>query len=303
MSAPPPDDAQSSASHPWVYSATKANGKISFHVEVTDLQTTVGAIEITGVATQVNGAFAPIFGVTDVPAAPNGDPADADQKGRYFVDVAATPTPQHPFTPAEDVSIFTRASKVWVTVLGPGSDDGAAAVQGATVKPGPTWGKHRADSHMVAPDGAAPVGSTLSNEAPTPSHPWVYSATNTNGTITFHVEVTDFQTTVGPIEITGVATQVNGAYAPIFGVTDVPAAPNGDPADADQAGRYFVDVTATPTTEHPFTPTEDITVFTRASKVWVTVLGPGSDDGTAVARGTTDKPGPTWGKHRAAAHP
>jgi len=288
MSSPPRDDPQSK-SHPWVYSATATNGKIKFRVEVTDLQSTAGAVEVTGVATQVNGAFAPIFGVKNVPGRANGDPKDPDQARRFFVDVDATPTPEHPFTPGEDVTVFTRASKVWVTVLGPGSDS-----------PGPTWGKHRADSHMIAPGDSAPVGVTLPIEEDSTSHPWVYSATIANGTITFHVEVTDFKTSVGAVEITGLATQSNGAYVPIFGVKDVPSVPNGDPQDADQANLYFVDVNATPNLEHPFIPTEDITVFTRVSKVWVTVLGPGSGSTAQLEGGT--QAGPTWGKHKADSH-
>jgi hypothetical protein len=142
--------------HPWVYSATITDGKISFHVEVSDLHTTVGAIEISGIATQVNGAFAPIYHITDIPSEPNGDASDADQAGRYFVDVAADPTPDHPFAADEDVTIFVRVSKVWVTVLGPGSDDLSPHVPGS-----PMWAQHLADSHVIAPGGA--VSSTLTS--------------------------------------------------------------------------------------------------------------------------------------------
>ena len=46
-------------------------------------------------------------------------------------------------------------------------------------------------------------------------HPWVYSVTKTDGKITFQVEVTDFKPTAGDIEISGQATQVNGALARI----------------------------------------------------------------------------------------
>lgn len=157
-SAPTPADCLqllANASHPWVYSATVTPGGITFSVEVTDIHTTAGAIEITGTATQVNGAFAPIYYITDVPDGPNGDKNDDDQKCRYFVNVPAIPTPGHVFDPNEDLTVFIRVSKVWVTVIGSGIDGPA--------KPNipiPTWGIHKADSHIVAPDGA-PKGATL----------------------------------------------------------------------------------------------------------------------------------------------
>jgi hypothetical protein len=148
--------------HPWVYSATITGNKISCHVEVTDLQTTVGAIEISGIATQVNGAFAPIYRIIDIPSGPNGDPNDSDQAGRYFVDVEADPTADQPFTAHEDITVFVRVSKVWVTVLGPGSDDDPqkSNVVDPTKPAGPTWGKRRADSHVGAPEGEPPVSVT-----------------------------------------------------------------------------------------------------------------------------------------------
>jgi hypothetical protein len=154
--------------HPWVYSATITGSKISCHVEVSDLSATVGAIEISGIATQVNGAFAPIYRIIDIPKGPNGDPDDPDQENGYFVDVVADPTADHPFRDDEDVTVFVRVSKVWVTVLGPGSDDDRQKSNeiGQPKPPGPTWGKHRADSHVSAPEGEPPV-SVLSAPPPT----------------------------------------------------------------------------------------------------------------------------------------
>lgn len=156
--------------HPWVYSATIADGKITFRVEVTDLQTTVGAIEISGIATQVNGAFAPIYRIINIPAGPNGDLKDPDQADKYFVNVDAYPTADHPFTANEDVTVFVRVSKVWVTVLGPGSDDEGSqrprsktTSSGTEPTPGPTWGKHRADSHVSDPEGEPPVSVTATS--------------------------------------------------------------------------------------------------------------------------------------------
>jgi hypothetical protein len=150
-------------SHPWVYSATIMNGTISFRVEVTDLRATKKAIEISGMATQDNGAFAPIYRIIDMPTAPNGDPDDDDEKDRYFLNVEATPTADHPFSNEENVTVFVRVSKVWVTVLGPGSDDAPGKTSEVVKpKPAPTWGIHVADSHVSAPEDGPPVSVTLS---------------------------------------------------------------------------------------------------------------------------------------------
>jgi hypothetical protein len=148
--------------HPWVYSATMSNDTVTFRVEVTDLRATTGAIEISGIATQVNGAFAPIYRIINMPGAPNGDPNDDDQADRYFLDVEATPTAGQPFKADKDVTVFVRVSKVWVTVLGSGPEK--SNVVGA----GPTWGKRRADSQVSAPEGEAPVSVTLTPPPPPP---------------------------------------------------------------------------------------------------------------------------------------
>jgi hypothetical protein len=141
-------------SHPWVYSATKTDGKISLRVEVTDLRTTQGFIEITGQATQVNGAFAPISCIKNITEAFEGDPKDDDQKGRLFMDVEATPTSDHDFMDNEDVTVFVRVSKVWVTVVGPGTEDPVGPiVSGEEPNDPPTWGKPKADAHISAQEG------------------------------------------------------------------------------------------------------------------------------------------------------
>ena len=123
------------------------------------------------------------------------------------------------------------------------------------------------------------------------SHPWVGKATfNENGTITFSVEVTDLIKTQGAIEITGAASQDNGAFAPISSVKNISEAYDDAP---DYPGCNFVDVDATPTGDHPFAVNLEITVFVRVSKVWVTVLGLGTgavrDAGAAAAAGQTWK--------------
>jgi hypothetical protein len=137
--------------HPWVYSAKITGDKITFSVEVTDLQTTKGAIEITGQAMQVNGAFAPIYAITDVPDAPNGDPGDPNEANRYFVDVEAQPNSSQPFVKEQDVTVFVRVSKVWVTVLGPGTDDRPDGPSTRTTSAGPMWGIHKGDAGISKP--------------------------------------------------------------------------------------------------------------------------------------------------------
>ena len=133
--------------YPWVYSATIANGEITALVDVTDLYPTQKAAEITGAATQVNGAFAPIYCIVDVTKATSGNPKDPDQAGKYFVPVAATPVDGHAFDPDQDFTVFVRVSIVWVTVLGPGTD----GVSEPEKEPGSyTWGRHKADSHISA---------------------------------------------------------------------------------------------------------------------------------------------------------
>jgi hypothetical protein len=129
--------------HPWVYGATIIpDGKIRFSVEVTGLQTTEGAIEITGAATQVNGAFAPISYITDIAAAYKGDPNDPEQEDRYFVDVEAVPTSGQTFDRTLDVTVFVRVSKVWVTVLG--------SVPQPATGPGVTAWKYKYDAQISA---------------------------------------------------------------------------------------------------------------------------------------------------------
>jgi hypothetical protein len=134
--------------HPWVYSAKITDGKITFRVEVTDFKPTAGVIEVSGQATQVGGAFAPIYAISEVPAKPNGDENEEEERGRSFVDVEADPTPEHPFTGDQDVTVFVRVSKVWVTVLGEGTDDPKPTPR---VNGGPTWGKHKTDAHISKP--------------------------------------------------------------------------------------------------------------------------------------------------------
>ena len=150
MSSPPP----SILSHPWVYSVTKTDGKITFRVEVTDFKPTAGVVEISGQATQEGGAFAPIYATATVPGAPNGDPDEEEEAGRSFVNVDVTENPAYPFRSGEAVTVFVRVSKAWVTVIGQSTL--SSSVESGQVAPeGTTWEHHLADAHIGGPKPSA----------------------------------------------------------------------------------------------------------------------------------------------------
>jgi branched-subunit amino acid aminotransferase/4-amino-4-deoxychorismate lyase len=103
---------------------------------------------------------------------------------------------------------------------------------------------------------------------------YITSATINGNQLTFQVKVNDFESN-DVIEITGQATQSGGAFAPISSIKTVPAKSNGD---------NYVEVTAGKMGEYPFRKDQDVTVFVRVSRVWVTVLGPqGKSAGTRAA--------------------
>ena len=101
-------------------------------------------------------------------------------------------------------------------------------------------------------------------------HPYVDSVTLTNNKITFRVEVSDFGPSGGYVEVSGQASQVGGALAIIFQTVEVPDAPNGD-GDDDKA--YFVNVTADTVGPNPFRKDQNVSVFVRVARAWLTVLG------------------------------
>ena len=93
------------------------------------------------------------------------------------------------------------------------------------------------------------------------SHGFVTKVTLQNDTITFSVGVYGFDAGE-PVEISGYATQTNGAFVNIYQIKQVPDM--ADPA---------VDVTVDPQSGQQFSQDDEITVVIRAAKVWVTVLG------------------------------
>jgi hypothetical protein len=122
--------------YPYVDSAVITGDKITFRVEVTDFKTTEGGIEISGQATQVGGALAEISAIAQVPATPNGEGED---QGKYFVDVTADTIPPKRFRKDQDVTVFVRVSKVWVTVLGEHTTGPVADTTGQEANDGTTW--------------------------------------------------------------------------------------------------------------------------------------------------------------------
>jgi hypothetical protein len=103
--------------HPYVDSVSMASAKeITLSVEVTDFETTKGAIQISGQATQDSGALATFNEVVDFAK-------KARHKGDgWFVDVTAKTIPPTQFDPAQEITVFVRVARVWVTVLGQGGD-------------------------------------------------------------------------------------------------------------------------------------------------------------------------------------
>jgi hypothetical protein len=92
------------------------------------------------------------------------------------------------------------------------------------------------------------------------------------------------------VEISGYATQTNGAFATFYDIQS---------AKENPAGKVLMFVKATPTTQ--FQTGEPVTVALRASRVWVTVLSEAPDGETTSGSGITSPPtgtaaqdGTTW---------
>ena len=102
---------------------------------------------------------------------------------------------------------------------------------------------------------------------PDPSHPYVDSVSMAGNQIKLSVEVTDFMTTGGSVEISGQATQDGGGCANIYKLVDLSKATEGDP------GEWFVTVTADTVPPCHFRKDQPVTVFIRTARVWVSVLG------------------------------
>jgi DNA-binding SARP family transcriptional activator len=112
------------------------------------------------------------------------------------------------------------------------------------------------------------------------SHSWVPSVElNQDGTISLYLTVEGFDQGT-PIEISGTATQTNGAVASFYSVQAVPAASSGQGAP--------MAVKSIPTVSK-FVDSDPITVIARAAEVWITTLQPGAPDRTG-----SDTPQALW---------
>jgi hypothetical protein len=99
---------------------------------------------------------------------------------------------------------------------------------------------------------------------------------DTDGTITLTVQVYGFDARA-PVEISGHATQANGAVTTFYDVQEMPA------PDAD--GGSVLNVTGVPSTA--FQKGEPITVVARAAEVWFTELNPDPSPATTASVNAT----------------
>ncbi len=88
-----------------------------------------------------------------------------------------------------------------------------------------------------------------------------------DGSIALTIEVFGFEAGA-TVELSGTATQPNGAMATFYDIQNLPPAEPG--------GGSFVTVTTVPSSK--FVAAEVITVVGRAAKVWSTVLSEDPDD-------------------------
>ena len=128
-------------SHPYVDSLSMAfPDKISLSVEVTDFETTKGGIEISGQATQDSGALATFSEVVDFAR-------DATQTNDgWFVNVTAKTIPPVQFDKDEEITVFVRVARVWVTVLEQGADTEVSGSGGDALT---KWGRVKGSSQLI----------------------------------------------------------------------------------------------------------------------------------------------------------
>jgi hypothetical protein len=127
---------------------------------------------------------------------------------------------------------------------------------------------------------------------PDPSNPYVTSAKFAGGQMTFEVLVDDFQSDEEEyVEISGYATQTEGAFANIYKVVRIPAKANNNNK------KEYVKVTVKTDPDKHFRIDRTVTVSIRVSKVWVTVLGINPKT-TGLRVGPSQPPnnGTTWDK-------
>jgi hypothetical protein len=134
-------------SHPYVARAavSKDGDQITFRVEVSEYATVGGSVEISGQATQSSGAFASIYAMKPVPSKPNGDAEDTNE---YFVDVTVDTVPPNRFRISEDVVVYVKVSRPWITVLGKQTQTDIVEPDKSDVASETTWDRARATTHI-----------------------------------------------------------------------------------------------------------------------------------------------------------
>jgi hypothetical protein len=144
-------------SHPYVDSVSMNGDQITLKVEVTDFKTTEGGIEISGQATQVGGAFAAFSQIVDIATATTE--TDADGKELLFVTVTADTIPPYRFKKEQDITIFVRVAKAWVTVLGE-HDAVVGSEVGTDADATTMWDRLRKAAQLNGEHWPVPAGST-----------------------------------------------------------------------------------------------------------------------------------------------
>jgi hypothetical protein len=114
------------------------------------------AVELSGSATQNNGALASFYGIQTVPALnPQG-----------LAELTLSAAPSAPFREGEDVTVVLRAAKVWVTVLGEDPDERSqvGGAEAGQAQDGTAWPKVKRETAIrgyappAPPAGQAPSG-------------------------------------------------------------------------------------------------------------------------------------------------
>jgi hypothetical protein len=115
-----------------------AGDQIKLSVEVTDFKAAGGSVEISGQATQVGGGFADIYKIVDMTEATEDDP------GEWFVTVTADTAPPYRFRKDQDVTVYVRTAKVWVSVLGEQTGWSTSSGEDPTADDDTKWDKRGA---------------------------------------------------------------------------------------------------------------------------------------------------------------
>ena len=142
------------SSNSYVTRADFQNGEMVFSVQLDGFN--VGeAVELSGAATQNNGALASFYKIQTIRA--------VDAKSIAQLTVSATPSA--PFMEGEEVTVFLRAAKVWVTVLGEEPDQSGqrGGRQGGQAQGGTAWPQVKQETAIreyapPAPPPAPPPG-------------------------------------------------------------------------------------------------------------------------------------------------